>query len=224
MQNKMTCLALAAAMLLATSAAHALTNGSFESPGTGCQGATTSLPGWTVSTGNIDIVNSACSAVAAADGTYYLDLTGTVGSGPGGTITQSIATTAGTQYTLGFYFGGNPQWQTQPGNPFSSYLNDGPVKSMEVLVNGSQLGATYTIDTTGNLWTNAGWTHESTTFTATSSSTSLAFESLDSGTYGPLLDGVSVTAATVPEPGAIGLLGLGFAVVSVLRKRRSARG
>ncbi len=179
MMNKTNNLAIATALLgvsLTVDSASALTNGSFESPATGCQGATTSLPGWSVTTGNIDIVDSTCTGMAAADGAYFLDLTGTVGSGAGGTITQSIATTPGSQYTLNFYFGGNSQWQAQAGNPFSEYQNDGPIKSMDVLIDGAQLGATYSINTTGNLWTNTGWVYETTTFKATGSSTTLAFE------------------------------------------------
>ena len=222
--NKTNHLAIATSLLvvsLTVDSAGALTSGSFESPATGCQGAPTSLPGWSVTTGNIDIVDSTCTGMTAADGAYFLDLTGTVGSGAGGTITQSIATTPGSQYTLNFYFGGNSQWQAQAGNPFSEYQNDGPIKSMDVLIDGAQLGATYSINTTGNLWTNPGWVYETTTFKATGNSTTLAFESLDSGTYGPLLDGVSVTATSVPEPAAIGLLCVGVIAVGAMRKRGS---
>lgn len=188
-----------------------LANGSFESPGAGCFAGTTSLPGWTVTTGNIDIMDVTCSDMAAADGTYFIDLTGSHGAGAG-TINQTVATTVGAQYNLSFYFGGNPQWQTQAGNPFSIYPNDGPIKSMDVLINGVQQGNTYSVDTTGLAYTNPDWMFESVTFTATSASTTLSFESLNgaNGTvYGPLLDGVSLSPVPLPATALLLLSGLG---------------
>jgi hypothetical protein len=90
-----------------------LVNGSFESA-SGCIAGTTSLPGWTVSAGNIDIGGPTCAYPdPAADGTYFIDLTGSFGAGAG-TIYQNVATQIGTRYTLTFFFGANAQWQYHP--------------------------------------------------------------------------------------------------------------
>jgi len=215
----------AAFLALCCGAAHAnlLTNGSFEigAPINGCVAGTTSLPGWSVTTGNIDILASpSCALGAAADGVAFIDLTGSYGAGAG-TISQSFATTAGASYTLSFYFGANPDWQ-YPSMVGGGYANDGPTKSLDVLIDGAQLGSTYSIDTTGQAWSDPAWHLETTSFVAAGSTTQLTFESLNgaNGTvYGPLLDGVSVVAS-VPEPGTVTLLLGGLLVLGLKAARR----
>jgi choice-of-anchor C domain-containing protein len=207
---------VATAIVLALSStavnANLVTNGSFEQPGTGCASGTTSLPGWTVG-GNIDIDNSTapCSTIPAADGSYFVDLTGSFSAG---SITQAFATTVGETYSVSFFFGGNPQWQ------YLSYPNDSAIKSMNVGIDGNVVG-TYSIDTTGLGFSDAGWTQRSFLFTATSDSTLLGFTSLNSvGVYGPLLDNVNVES--VPEPGTLVLFGLGLAGLGVTRRRSAS--
>jgi choice-of-anchor C domain-containing protein len=207
--------AIVLALSSAAANANLVTNGSFEQPGTGCASATTSLPGWTVA-GNIDIDNAtaSCSTIPAADGSYFVDLTG---SYTAGSISQALLTTAGETYLVSFAFGGNPQWQ------YLSYPNDSAVKSMDVGIDGSVVG-TYSIDTTGLGFSDAGWSQSSFLFTATSATTLLAFTSLNSGgVYGPLLDNVIVeqVPAAVPEPGTLALLSLGLAGLGVARRRRA---
>lgn len=158
-----------------------ITNGGFESPGTGLRGATTSLPGWTVS-GNIDNVFH-LAGKTAPEGDYLIDLTG----GVPGRITQTVATEANARYELRFSHGGNNDWK------FTSYTNDGPIKSIELYINGTLQG-TYSIDTTNlNTQGEFGWTEVALEFTAASSSTTLSFKSLNTGVYGPVLDKVSLS-------------------------------
>jgi hypothetical protein len=108
-----------------------LTDGDFSGAGTSCEAGTTILSGWVVSIGNIDVANSGCGAIGPTGGSF-VDLTGSHGTGAG-TIYQNVATQAGVQYVLTFYFGGNGGWQSSWGaNP--SYQNDGPIKSMNVII------------------------------------------------------------------------------------------
>lgn len=170
-----------------------IVNGSFESPGAGCVAGATTVPGWSVSSGNVDIISAACSGMNAANGTYFLDLTGSyAGSGVDdvGTISQAVATVAGQRYTLNFRFGGNPQWQNFP------YPNDSSLKAMAVFVNGAIAGV-YSVTTQGVASSDPQWKERRITFTATSTATEIRFESLNGSTsnpsdFGPLLDNVTV--------------------------------
>jgi len=206
--------ALALTSFASAADANMLVNGSFEQPGTGCHGMTTTLPGWSVSKGNIDLVDAVCSEIVPAAGAYLVDLLGT---GSAGTISQNFATTVGRTYSVGFSFGGNPQWQ------YLGYPNDSPVKSMNALIDGD-IAATYSIDTTGQSYIDAGWTYRSFDFTATSAATTLAFASLNlSGVYGPLLDGVTVEQARIPEPASLALLAIGLAVFGLTGRQIANR-
>lgn len=95
--------------LLAGLAAHAMNlvnNGGFESPDIAgypyLSVGDTSMPGWTVVGNTIQLTdNGAFSAlgVYSSEGAQFLDLTGNVGQG-GGVLSNTIATTIGTQCTL----------------------------------------------------------------------------------------------------------------------------
>jgi len=200
-------------------AANLVINGSFEdfySSGAGV----TALPGWTVSTGNIDLGPFGPST---PDGLNAIDLTGSFGQGAG-TIYQDLPTLTGAVYSLSFYFGANPQWQ------YFGYANDGSVKSLKVLVDSVELGV-FSKDTTGWAIGYFGWEKLDLSFTATSDSTRLSFQSLNgaNGTvFGPFLDAVDVTPSglnpsPVPTPGTLGLLAAGVAALGLVRRRGAAR-
>lgn len=99
-----------------------IVNGSFEVPanppapgnfltiGPGAE-ATNGFTGWTITTGNIDVVDATAAVVGinwgaqgAIDGGQILDLNGTTSGG----IAQNFVTTAGQQYQVTFSFANNP--------------------------------------------------------------------------------------------------------------------
>jgi choice-of-anchor C domain-containing protein len=188
------CLKHAALFLfLATGLAKGQTviNGSFELgtgiPGTSIQlyaGDSTSLTGWTVTSGTIDYINTLWPA---GSGSRSLDMTGS----SAGTIEQIIAGfTTGQNYRLSFLMAANTA--------------DGPsIKSLQ-----ASMGATtqtFTFDGTGHSNANMGWSLRTMDFTATGTTMALDFRGLQSGLYGAALDAVTITP--VPEPGTMGLLG-----------------
>ena len=208
--------------------ANILTNGDFSSspPGNGCAAGVTSIPSWSVIHGNIDVLSASppnCPGAAAPSGsTYYVDLTGSFaedGQNDVGTIAQSLSTAVGSEYNVSFYFGGNSQWQ------YTSYPNDGPVKSMEALVNNLVVN-TYSVNTAGASYTNAQWQLENFDFTALSPVTTLSFSSLNGisspSDYGAFLADVQVNK--VPEPATLALFGTGVfgLLLAVTRKKRRA--
>lgn len=153
-----------------------LKNGSFEEgpdPGPWAvfhkAGATT-LPGWTISRGDIDVIGS---GYQVAHGARCLDLDGYV---PGG-IAQTIATVPGRRYRLTFDLAGN----------------EPRVKKMRVTAAGQS--AVFEFDAFGKTGQHLGWVGKTWEFTANKDSTTLEFQSLSaSGGAGPLLDNVAVVA------------------------------
>ena len=219
--------ALAACFGVCNAQANLLNNGSFEigAPSNGCVAGTSALSGWSVVAGNIDIDSArpGCSggfSIAAADGDFFIDLTGSA-MGGAGKISQVIATEIGQSYALGFWFGGNSAWQYYGGMP-----NDGPIKSMDVVIDGVRLG-NFSVDTSGRANNDAAWVYKTLTFEAGLNSTELRFESQNSyGVFGPYLDGVSLEVASpapIPEPETYVLMLTGFAAVAAAARRRRAR-
>jgi choice-of-anchor C domain-containing protein len=171
--------AMLAGIMLTTgvaSAVSAFNNGSFETgndPGsytTLTAPDSTSITGWTVSSGTIDYIGTYWNA---SDGKRSLDMSG---NGPGA-INQVFSTIAGHTYTVTFDMAGNPD-----GAP--------TIKTMNV-----DTGSTpkaYSFDSTGATHTNMGWQQMVYNFTANAASTTLTFTSTTNSPYGPALDNVAL--------------------------------
>jgi choice-of-anchor C domain-containing protein len=129
--------------------------------------------GWMVTAQSIDIVGSLW---VAADGKQSVDLTGSPGAG---TIEQFLLTVPGQRYRIRFALAGNG------GVP--------AVKELAVAWGDRDIG-TQRFDTTGRTATAMGWEYKEYTVTASGSATRLAFRSLTEGSYGPVIDDVSVVA------------------------------
>jgi hypothetical protein len=193
-------------------AAHAkadlLTNGSFENTGNTFVGdvnktdllasGVSTIPGWTTTNGapTAWIENGNPWNIPAADGSFFLDLTGYSDSVTYGGVTQSFATTIGSNYVVAFDlgYGGN------------SGLFSGPV-SVKV----TAAGTTATFTSGSGDPNPAVWSGESFNFLATSSTTQLTFVGVSTagGDYIGL-DNAHVEVATVapvPEPTTIYFLG-----------------
>lgn len=134
-----------------------------------------------------------------------------------GEISQMInGLTAGTQYTLSFYFAG-AQYVTRTGATTEAWQVDfGDARQMtEVLSNESE---SFT-----------GWFKSEMQFTATSGSQLLTFLAVGAPVGLPpvsLLDGVSLTetnrVSQVPEPGSMALLGAALGALGLTRRRKPA--
>jgi hypothetical protein len=201
--------------------ANQITNGSFENTNGTFVGdanhtdelssGSSAIPGWTTINGvpTAWIENGNPWNIPAAQGSFFLDLTGYSNSGTYGGVAQSFATTPGTNYVVTFDlgYGGN------------SAAFGGPVK---VTVSAGGSSGVFTSGTgTPNP---AVWNLETFGFMATSTTTDLTIIGLSTagGDYIGL-DNVDVevgTTSPVPELGSFALLltGLGFAG-SVVRRR-----
>ena len=201
-------LTIAAAALLAGSAqAATIINGSFENganaPGAGfntLSAGNTDITGWTVGGAGIDWIGSYWQA---SDGTRSLDLSALAG----GSVTQNVATVVGGRYTVSFDMAGNPD-------------DAPPVKTLNVTINGAAL-VPYTFTTNGTTSrAQMGWVTYTYDFVAASTTSTLAFTSIDNTPSGPALDNVSISGGSVPEPATWAMLIAGFGLVGLASRRR----
>jgi hypothetical protein len=198
-----------------------ITNGSFEAPvvpvGSFTDFASGSplITGWTVVGLGVSIINGTfsqgCCTFPAEDGSQWLDLTGDGTNSIGG-VEQTVATTAGTQYTLSFWVGNI----FDPGGIF------GTTSSVNVRLGG--IGGTSLGTFTNNSMTTGTqvWQHFTPTFTATGASATLDFLNADPDNDNSNgLDNVSLTAIAtgVPDPGTLSLVGLGIIGLGLIRRR-----
>ncbi|MEM7454797.1 MAG: DUF642 domain-containing protein [Planctomycetota bacterium] len=192
-------------------------NGSFENPdvsdgGFGILNAgNTTLTGWTISDGGQTANNGGVTVIdswnigfssgiiaQASDGEQLLNLQNT---GDAGTISQTLATTAGSQYLLTFDYGA-VAFGTRTLN--LNYEIDGQSQDLSVDIPAG--------------FQQIGWFQESLLFTASTNSTTLSFTGNHfNGFYGVALDNVAVNA--IPEPSSMVLLGASLAGF-VIRRRR----
>jgi choice-of-anchor C domain-containing protein len=195
----------AAALAMLSTSAHAaeFVNGSFEDGditnpfGVVAGGNNSTIAGWTVLGNSVDYIGNYWQA---NDGARTIDLNG---NGPGG-IAQTFNTVANQAYAITFWLAGNP--------------DNGPtIKTISVDADGLNAGI-FTFDTTGFDKVNMGWKKFTYNFVASSTSTTLAFNSLSAGSWGAALDNVSVSA--VPEPATWAMMLLGFGLIGGAMRRR----
>jgi choice-of-anchor C domain-containing protein len=202
-----------------TGAAHAaaFTNGSFETitggnnPASGTfstlVAGNTSLTGWNITGGSIDVVNTNYFGpdFIASDGQNSVDLDGF----SVGTIAQTFDTIIGNIYNVGFDLNANV------------YGGDAIKR---VLVSAGAFSNVFSYDSALHPIGSGGpWQSHGFSFTATGSSTTLTFQSLTAGggcCWGAELDNVSVAGA-VPEPASWALMIAGFGLVGAAARRRA---
>lgn len=200
-----------AVSLIPVAASAQVVNGGFEAPNVANPCCNTvppdSLPGWTVNTGNVNVVNGTFSSSAgnlAFEGNQYLDL---VGQGGVGSISQIVSTVAGQSYNLSFMYSHN-------------LFSGTPSASAAFALDGLAGVITHSTGSNANL----DWLNYSGSFVATGSSATLSFTNLTGGVNeGIFLDAVSVTSA-VPEPSIWAMLLIGFfGIGGILRSQRRNR-
>ena len=195
----------AASVLLLVAAiparADLIVNGGFEDPAlaSGSWALYGSITGWDLvdGLGAIEVQNNV--AGTPYEGSQFVELDSTRPS----TIFQEVNTEAGEDYILSFAFAARPG---------TSIPND---NFMRVMWDGSEVFAAAAPDYTPN------WTVFSIHVTATSTQTLLSFGDISLNTqnsFGVYLDAVSLVKK-VPEPGTLGLLGLGLLGIGLGRRR-----
>lgn len=200
--------ALAALALAGSAHAVTITNGSFEAGllapignfATLSAGDSTSITGWTVEDGGVDLIESYWNA---ADGRRSLDLSALSAGG----VSQFLTgLTIGQHYRVTFSYAGNPDG----GNG---------LKVGTTSVSGSQ-SSVFSFVQSGTR-ANMNWTAGAYDFTADASSMNLKFASNENNPFGPALDNVGIAA--VPEPATWALMIIGFSSAGAMLRRRQGR-
>src|SRR4051794_39192788 len=147
------------------------------------------MPGWTVTSSNIDWVDGGYWEVHG--GRRSLDLAGSPGAGQVG---QTIATTSGGRYELRFSLAGNPQ--------SGCHVAYGDAYLKAVHVSAGEQAATYSHDVSGYVDRSVDfpWDEKTLDFTAWGTTADITFTSGQSGCAGPIIDDVSVVQLDTAPP------------------------
>lgn len=201
-----------------------IVNGGFETPAPPPHGFTnflsgsTLINGWSVVGPEVSIVSNTYTSFGidfpAQSGSAWLDLTGDLSNRAEG-VQQTFTTVPGTTYNVTFWVGN----VVNPGGPY------GTTSTVNMTVNGSPA---FSATNSGGAGTSTQfWQQFTTSFTASGTSTTLAFLNGDpasDNTNG--LDNVVVTAggngtpSTVPEPSTLAMLATGLIGLVPLVRRR----
>jgi hypothetical protein len=173
----------------------------------------TAIPGWTVTTAALAWIGpSNPFGLSAAEGSYFLDLSGYHDNQPYGGVAAStaFATTIGQQYQVTFDLGSDKNYNTAS-------------PQVDLAVNGGP-AQVFVASPIGNAVNR--WEIFSYVFTATTASTTLSFAGAGPDNQKYIgLDNVSVVP--VPEPataiaGLLLLLPFGVSTLRILRRNRAA--
>jgi hypothetical protein len=129
--------------------------------------------------------------------------------GNAGSVSQTIATTAGQTYKVFFSLSGNPDGGL--GQKVAVTSVSGSIPDIE----------TYTVGPANNR-ANMLWQRYSYTFTAFDTTSDLTFASATRTPYGPVLDNVSIVAVPEPETWAMLIVGMGLVGISARSRRQRA--
>jgi len=183
-----------------------LNNGGFEAPDIGDHSwefytsshNTEGVPGWSYDGSGMEIWDSLLG-VNAAEGEQHAELNAHGANSQAYSFRQTFDTTIGETYDYGFAY------RARNNGDESFYAGIVDINS----------------DTLFSDHTTAGWTIFSGSFVATDLTSTIAFTSNDAlgDTTGNLLDGVYVTARSVPEPSSVFLLGLGLLGLGFIRRK-----
>ena len=152
----------------------------------------TAIPGWTVTSGNVDWNYTYFQAPPGYS--YSVDLDGT----EEGAISQTFDTTFGATYVVQFWLAGNPDPNSYCDSlPDPSACDSPATKTLTVQATGAP-ASLYSFDATGFTDQSMGWIAASAySFLASGSSTTLTFTSTTPGAFGPVIGGVSVTQEAI---------------------------
>lgn len=203
----MICAALLLSATVGAGQAATITNGSFEEgivPGsftTVGAGNNTSITGWTVGGVSVDYIGGLWQH---ADGNRSVDMNG---NGRGNISTEISNLIANVTYEIKFALSGNPD-------------NRNPAEKVIGVGIGAANIAEFAFNAAVNTRENMGWVDRAVRFTASATSMTLRFFSVNpNNAWGPALDNVRISAVPVP---ASGLLVFGaLAGLALLRRRKA---